>query len=120
MRGLDAACRTIALAAGLGVLIGAGTSTDRPADLHEELALLVRCGLTATEALRSATTTAAAALGRQSMLGAIVPGHLADLVLLDADPSDDIRATARVWRVVKDGRVHDPTRLAPAEPGTIR
>ena len=120
MRGLDAACRTIALAARLGVLVGAGTSTDRPGDLHEELALLVRCGLTATEALRSATTTAATALGRESTLGAIAAEQFADLVLLDADPSEDIRATARVWRVVKDGRVHDPARLAPAEPGAIR
>jgi imidazolonepropionase-like amidohydrolase len=106
--GFDAACHMVGEAHRRGVAIGAGTDTGDPADLHEELALLVRCGLTPAEALRSATLVAARALRRERSLGAIARGALADLVILDADPTRDIDATRRIWLVVADGRVVPP------------
>lgn len=51
-----------------------------------ELELLVECGLTSEEALRSATTTAAKVLGRERDLGRIAPGFVADLVAVREDP----------------------------------
>lgn len=72
--------------------------------LHDELYLLVDAGLTPAEALFSATGEAARALGREGELGAVQPGYLADLVLLGADPLEDIRNTQRIEAVVANGR----------------
>lgn len=74
--------------------------------LHDELALLVRAGLTPLQAIRAATGEAAAYLGADS-LGVVAPGKLADLVLLEADPLADIRHTRRIHTVVARGRVVD-------------
>ena len=114
LRGFDAACRMVDEAARRGVTIGAGTGTDAPGDLHAELTLLVRCGLSPRAALLAATATAAQALGRDDRLGAIDVGQYADAVVLDGDPSEAIEATARIWRIVKDGRVYDTARLRAA------
>jgi imidazolonepropionase-like amidohydrolase len=102
-----------------GVLIDAGTddaglpSTDKGADLdampsvHEEMALLVQhCGFTPVEAIRAATQVGAMALGQSAQRGTITPGKLADLVVLDADPSRDIHNTTRIEFVVKNGRIY--------------
>ena len=88
-----------------GVPILAGTDTPMPKvypgfSLHEELALLVQCGLTPLEALRSATLIPARYLGITSEAGSIKVGKRADLVLLDADPLKDIRNTRRINAVV--------------------
>ncbi len=72
--------------------------------LHEELALFVELGMTPREALRTATATPAALL-RANDLGAVAEGKLADLVLLDADPLDDINNTRRIAAVVAAGRL---------------
>jgi imidazolonepropionase-like amidohydrolase len=95
-----------------GVPILAGTDAGVPLvfagfGLHDELELLVRDGgLTAAEALRAATLTPAATMGTADSLGAIAPGMLADLLLLDGDPLRDIRRTRDVWAVVANGRLH--------------
>jgi hypothetical protein len=107
-QGFEAACRMVAEANRVGVSIGAGTDTEDPADLHRELVLLVRCGLTPREALASATRTAARALRREGKLGAVQPGALADLIILDDDPTRNISATTRIWRVIKGGQVFTP------------
>jgi imidazolonepropionase-like amidohydrolase len=93
--------------AGVGTLAG----TDYPieamvpgAALHEELALLVRVGLTPAEALRVGTLNPATYLGMTDSLGVVAAGKLADLVLLDANPLDDIRNVARVRSVWSGGR----------------
>lgn len=110
-RGFDAACRMVGEAHRLGVAIGAGTDTENPADLHNELALLAECGLSPSAALAAATSVAARALRREATVGRVAPGAFADLVILDADPTRDIRNTTRIWRVVKDGVVFEPARL---------
>ncbi len=79
--------------------------------LHAELELFVDGGLTPVEALRTATTWAADVLGAPDDLGAIVPGMLADMVILDADPLVDIENTRRVRAVMVDGRLHTVVNL---------
>jgi imidazolonepropionase-like amidohydrolase len=73
--------------------------------LHRELALLVQAGLTPMEALRSATADAAVFLNKQTEMGTIQPGKIADLVLLDANPLDDIHNTSRISAVFVSGNV---------------
>jgi imidazolonepropionase-like amidohydrolase len=108
--------RTAALSkAGVGLL--AGTDTPRPFiypgfSLHEELALLVKSGLTPLEALRTATYNPASYLGSLDSLGTIGTGKIADLLLLDADPLRDIRNTTRISAVIANGRVFDSTARA--------
>ncbi len=71
--------------------------------LHEELALLVRSGLTSLEALRTATYNPAEYLDSLDFLGTIGQGNIADLVLLDADPLKDIHNTTRISAVIAMG-----------------
>jgi imidazolonepropionase-like amidohydrolase len=63
--------------------------------------------------LRLATEQAAEALGVDDQLGTLEPGKLADILLLDADPLEDIRNSQAIWRVIKDGWVFDPEELRP-------
>jgi imidazolonepropionase-like amidohydrolase len=93
-----------------GVRLLAGTDTGAldcyPGfSLHDELELLVKAGLPPLQALQCATRNPAQYLGRAHELGTIEPGKLADLVLLDADPLDDIRNVRKVSAVVKNGRL---------------
>ena len=75
--------------------------------IHEELALLVNAGLSPREALRAATTTPAEYLAATDSLATIAEGKLADLVLLGANPLEDIRNTRKIHAVVRDGRLFD-------------
>jgi imidazolonepropionase-like amidohydrolase len=104
-----------------GVPLLAGTDAPEPfvppgSSLHLELELLVESGLSPGAALRSATLENARALGKEKELGSIEAGKLADMVLLDANPLDDIRNTRRIARVIKGGRVIDLAALAKAVP----
>ena len=72
--------------------------------LHEELALLVeQVGMTPMEAIVSATSKPAAFFGMQAQLGTIAPGRIADLVLLDRNPLENIRHTREIAGVVQGG-----------------
>jgi imidazolonepropionase-like amidohydrolase len=96
--------------AGAGILAG----TDVPPAgfaLHWELERLVGAGLTPLEALRAATISPARFLHATDSLGTIERGKVADLVLLDADPLDDIGNVARVRAVVAAGRLFDRAAL---------
>ncbi|HEY1145882.1 MAG TPA: amidohydrolase family protein, partial [Allosphingosinicella sp.] len=73
--------------------------------VHEELALMVRAGLTPAEALRAATTGGATFIGRKDDLGRIAPGHEADMLILRANPLADIAGTRAIDAVVSDGRI---------------
>lgn len=72
--------------------------------VHDELQLLVQAGLTPREALRTATLNAATYLDLADSLGTVKAGTLADLVLLDADPLENIANTRRITAVVTNGR----------------
>lgn len=93
-----------------GVTILVGTDFWNPFaypgfGLHDEMELLVEAGLTPLEALQGATIEAARYFEATDSLGTVEPGRLADLVLLEANPLDDIRNTTRIRAVVLDGRV---------------
>jgi imidazolonepropionase-like amidohydrolase len=78
--------------------------------LHEEMALLVDAGLTPLEAISAATRRGAQLLEADS-LGLVTPGKVADLVILDANPARDIRATRRIAWVMTRGRLLRPDSL---------
>lgn len=72
--------------------------------LHEELQRFVAAGFTPMEALQTATLNPAKFLGMDDRLGSIEQGKLADLVLLDANPLEDIRNTQKIAAVIVNGR----------------
>ncbi len=99
-----------------GVTIVMGTDAGNIGTLHgpsiyREMRLMQESGLTPLEVLRSATTNGVQALGLAGKTGVIAPGMLADLVVLDANPLEDVGNLARVHRVIKDGKVYDPEAL---------
>jgi hypothetical protein len=93
-----------------GIPFLAGTDTPAGVDvipgfsLHLELQRLVDAGFTPLEALQTATINPARFLGRTADLGTVEKGKLADLVLLDANPTEDIRNTRKIAGVILDGR----------------
>ena len=89
-----------------GVTIGTGTDVWQvPAGVHMELEELVAGGLSPAAAIRAATSDAARIIGVERDLGTLERGKLADLVLLDSNPLDDIRNTRRISAVIQAGRV---------------
>src|SRR5688572_2908496 len=96
--------------AGVGLL--AGTDAAVPSlfpgfSLHDEVALLVQAGLSPMEALQAATRNPATYLGLLESLGTVEEGKFADLVLLNANPLQEIRNTQRIHAVVAGGRLLD-------------
>lgn len=92
-----------------GVWFLAGTDAGLPYivwgfSLHDELALFVDAGFTPMEALQTATINPARFLGMLDSLGTVQPGKLADLVLLDANPLENIRNTEKISGVMVNGR----------------
>ncbi len=79
--------------------------------LHDELANFVEAGFTAMESLQTATSNPARFLGLESSLGSIEAGKIADLVLLSANPLDDIHNTRKISAVVVNGRLLDRSAL---------
>lgn len=95
--------------AGVGLLAGTDFSFEsggmRPGlDLHEELALFVEAGMSPMQALQTATLNPAKFLKLSKTHGTIERGKVADLLLLDANPLDNIRNTQRISAVVFGGR----------------
>jgi imidazolonepropionase-like amidohydrolase len=91
-----------------GVKIACGT--DAPAVPHgqnaKELWAMVDRGMTPMEALQAATVTSAELVNRSHDLGRLSPGHLADIIAVPGDPSEDITMTQDVRFVMKDGVVY--------------
>ena len=97
--------------AGVPILVG----TDyvaAGADVHRELELLVAAGLSPAAALHAATIAPARYAGLEDRYGAVTVGRVADLLLLDANPLDDVRATRRIAAVLFGGALYDRAALA--------
>jgi imidazolonepropionase-like amidohydrolase len=88
-----------------GVRIGYGTDAGvYPHGLNaRQFAYMVRYGMTAMQAIQSATTSAAALIGWQNKVGRVAPGYFADMIAVDGDPLRDVRALERVTAVIKGG-----------------
>jgi hypothetical protein len=104
-----------------GVRLQVGTDSPEPNvtpgfSMHQELELLVASGLPPAAALRAATIHNATSLRQEKNLGSIAPGKLADIVLLTANPLDDIRHTRRIELVIRGGRVCRPSDVLPRSP----
>ncbi|MBL8840512.1 MAG: amidohydrolase family protein [Planctomycetes bacterium] len=101
---------------GARILAGTDAADNFPfvffgSSLHDELELLAQAGLTPLEVLQSATLLPAVALHLEAELGTVAIGKDADLVLLDADPLDDVRNLARIRAVIRGGRWLDRAAL---------
>jgi imidazolonepropionase-like amidohydrolase len=95
----------------IGVVIAAGVdSLMTPGDplpmIHKEIEVMVSgAKLTPLQAITAATRGAAHAIGVDGTRGTVSPGKVADFLIVDADPSVEIRNTRRIRYVVKDGRI---------------
>ena len=85
---------------------------------HWEMWSFVRGGWSPIEALRAGTIMPATSLGYQKDVGSLEVGKLADLVVLDADPTVDIRNSDKVHQVMLGGRLYDSATLNEVSTGT--
>jgi len=119
--GVDAATARSRLERGLrivkalhdaGVAVVAGTDEGIPGhSVHREIELYVEAGLTPLHALQAATIVPARVMKLDAELGTIERGKRADLIVLDANPLDDIRNIRRVRWTISDGRMYDSAAL---------
>ena len=75
--------------------------------LHAEFDLLAQAGLTPLQVLQAATLNPARVMGRAADYGVVEPGKLADLVLIDGDPTRDTAALHRISAVILHGKLFD-------------
>ena len=99
-----------------GVVIAAGTDAAYPGDfqgegLHHELELLVESGLSPAESITAATKNAAAIMNASEEWGTLEPGKLANLLLIDGKPDQNIRDTRRIVMLIKEGQIIDREKL---------
>ncbi len=101
-----------------GVMIAAGTDAGNIGTIHgpaifREFQLMHQAGLTPMEILRSTTTNGAQVFGGETggKIGAIAPGHLADLVILNSNPVEDIANASDIKSVMKGGVLYSAADL---------
>jgi imidazolonepropionase-like amidohydrolase/Tol biopolymer transport system component len=104
-----------------GVLVNIGAHGQREGlAAHWEIRGFVRGGMTPLQALKTATINPARYLGMDGDIGSIEAGKLADLLIVDGNPLDDIEVTDKVAYVVLNGRVYEGGTLAETVTGTRR
>jgi hypothetical protein len=95
-----------------GGVVGMGAHGEIPGPgFHWELEAHVQGGMMPMEALRAGTIGSAQAIGRAAEFGSIEPGKFADLLILNANPLDDIRNSRAIDVVIKNGRLYDANTL---------
>jgi hypothetical protein len=97
-----------------GVTIIPGTDSLPGYTLHHELVLYARAGIPAPEVLRMATLTSAEVMGVTKDRGLIAAGKLADMILVEGDPTENIRDIRNITTVIKGGKIHDPAAIEKA------
>ena len=97
-----------------GVTIIPGTDALAGYTLHHELELYARAGIPPAEVLRMATWTPALVMGVDKDRGVVAPGKLADMILVDGDPTKNIQDISRITTVIKEGKVYDPVAVEKA------
>ncbi len=97
-----------------GITIVAGTDLGKGYSLHRELEIYNQAGIPAPQVLQMATLTAARVMKRDGELGSIAPGKLADLILVNGDPTTNISDVRKIDTVIKGGAVMYPSELYPA------
>jgi hypothetical protein len=103
---------SLALAIAAGVRVALGSHGEAPGfGTHQELWTLVADGVPPLEALRIGTLRGAEALGLERDLGSLAAGKLADLLVLDENPLENIQHTARLRWVLFNGRLYDASTL---------
>ena len=108
---LDIATKNVQRLQRAGIVLVAGTDAPYPGvaqgeGIHRELELLVEAGLSPLEAITSATRNAATLIGAEDW-GTITPGSVADLLVVDGRPDQDIRRTRDIHMVMQGGRILD-------------
>lgn len=104
-----------------GVPVSIGAHGQEPGiAAHWELWSFVRGGMTPIEALRAGTIESARSLGYDKDVGSLEAGKLADLVVLDADPTQDIRNSDKIAKVMIGGRLYDAATLNEELTGTAK
>ncbi len=103
--------KVIRILAEENVPILAGTDSDNPFafpafSLHDELALFVEFGMTAVNALRTATINPVKYLRMTDSLGSVATGKRADIVLLNGNPLTDISQTKNIHAVILNGKLY--------------
>ena len=109
---LEKSMQLVGVMQSAGAPLMAGTDTGAPfvfpgSALHDELALLVEAGLTPMQALQAATKGPADFLEKSKTQGTIEQGKVADLLLLDANPLEDIHNIRRIRALVLRGKLFD-------------
>ncbi|MBL8629137.1 MAG: amidohydrolase family protein, partial [Rhodospirillaceae bacterium] len=94
-----------------GAVLALGTDRAFGPAVHQELEYLVQAGVPPFDCIKIATLNAAIYLAKENEMGSVEVGKLADLLLLDADPSQDVRNFRAINTVIKDGRRIDRTKL---------
>ena len=99
-----------------GVTVATGTDAGNPGAFHgasyfTELKLMAQAGLTPKEILTCSTINGAKVLGKQEEFGSLEVGKRADLLVLNADPLQDVLNTRLIHLVVKDGQPHAPAEI---------
>src|SRR6266516_1925673 len=97
-----------------GITIIPGTDNLAGYMLHHELELYVQAGIPAAEVLRMATLTPALVMGVNNDRGVIAAGKLADMVLIDGDPTQNVRDINKITTVIKGGKIYDPAAIEKA------
>lgn len=101
-----------AIAKGVKIAFGTDAGVFPHGRNAEEFARLVDCGLSPADALRSASAAGASLLGLEGKVGTLAPGAFADVIAVPGDPTLDVRATERVFFVMKEGVVRRNDRAA--------
>jgi imidazolonepropionase-like amidohydrolase len=101
-----------------GIPLAVGTDAGNPGTAHgpsiyREMEAMQAAGMTPAEVFAAATITAARAMGRAAEIGSLERGKLADLIVLDANPVEDIANARRLRLIMKGGALYSRVELLP-------